>query len=298
MSIAIDINNLTKQYVETAAIKNMTISLEKDKIYGLIGRNGAGKTTLLHMLAGHILPTEGNITIFNQPIYENKMALDQICFTAIFNSPSFARYAVSFRVKDIINTAANFYPNWDQDFANQLINEFGLSPKKKLKDLSTGMVSMVSVVVGLASRASVTLLDEPYTGLDASARHLFYDILAEDYGKHPRTIIFSTHLIDEASRLFENVILIDQGSLVFNLPIEHIEEMSYLIHGSTDILETTVRNKRIVHKESLGNNSSIAVFDSITSEELTSYKHAGLNIQNLSLQKLFVYLTALNRRAI
>jgi len=297
MSIAIDINNLTKQYDETAAIKNVTMSLEKDKIYGLIGRNGAGKTTLLHMLAGQSLPTDGNITIFNQPIYENKAALDQICFTAFFANPSFAKYAISFRVKDFINTAAKFYPNWDQNFANQLLNEFGLSPKKKFKDLSAGMVSMVSVVISLASRAPITLLDEPYTGLDAGARHLFYDILAEDYGQNPRTIIFSTHLIDEASRLFENVILIDQGSLVFNLPIDHIEAMSFLISGPTNLLEQIVVNKRIVHKESLGNNSSVAVFDTITNDELVSYKHAGLNIQNLSLQKLFVYLTALNRRA-
>ena len=97
-----------------------------------------------------------------------------------------------------------FFPHWDQSFADRLVAEFGLPMKRRIKKLSRGQLSAVGVIIGLASRAEITFFDEPYLGLDAVARQIFYDRLLEDYATHPRTVILSSHLIDEvANRIIE-----------------------------------------------------------------------------------------------
>ncbi|OEF97507.1 ABC transporter ATP-binding protein [Desulfuribacillus alkaliarsenatis] len=278
---------LSKAFHSEIAVNNISLALPKDKIYGLLGRNGAGKTTLLHLMASQYIPTEGEVTILGESVYENREVLSNICFI-----PGFTKHVHAYRVKDFLATAASFYPNWDQAFADELLETFELSPKKKYKELSAGMVSMLSIIISMASRAPVTLLDEPYTGLDATARHLFYDLLADDFAKNPRTIVFSTHLIDEASRLFEDVILIDKGSLIFHQPIEVLEEQSFTISGQTSIIEHALSTKNIIHKEALGNTTHVAIFDHLTKQEMTALMEAGIQVSKLSLQQLFVYLTA------
>jgi len=230
MSFAIEARNIIKKYGSTVAIDNIDISWEKDKIYGLLGRNGAGKTTLMHLLAGQLLPNSGVIEVMGEAVYENPEALNQICYVGSFANQN-SNHVKTFKAKDFLTSASMFFPNWDEDYAQQLVGLFSLDLKKPFKDLSTGMHSMISIIISLASRAPVTLLDEPYLGLDAAARQEFYDILAEDYSNNPRTIIFSTHLIDEATNLFEEVILLHQGKVLLTEPLEAIQEASFIVSG-------------------------------------------------------------------
>src|SRR4051795_12298725 len=124
------------------------------------------------------------------------------------------RYPDLFRVRDALDAAAMLFPNWDDDLARSLLRDFDLPEKRTIKKLSRGMNSAVGIVIGLASRAELTLFDEPYLGLDAVARQLFYDRLLADYAEHPRTILLSTPLIDEVANLLEHVIVIDRGRIV------------------------------------------------------------------------------------
>src|SRR6185437_4426143 len=126
------------------------------------------------------------------------------------------KYPDTFRIIDVLAVAKTLYPDWDDAYAKSLIEDFRLPIKRKIKKLSRGMLSSVGIVVGLASRAPLTIFDEPYLGLDAVARVLFYDRLLEDYAEYPRTVILSTHLIDEVSRLLEHVLVIDNGKLLLD----------------------------------------------------------------------------------
>lgn len=291
MSFAIEARNVTKEYSSTVAIDNITISWEKDKIYGLLGRNGAGKTTLMHLLAGQLLPTTGTIEVMGEEVYENSKALNQICYVGSFANQNI-NYVKTFKVKDFLTSAALFFPNWDEDFAKQLVELFSLDLKKPFKDLSTGMHSMISIIISLASRAPVTLLDEPYSGLDAAARQEFYDILAEEYSNNPRTIIFSTHLIDEATNLFQEVVLLHQGKVLLSEPLETIQEASFIVSGDRDTVKSMVVNKRVINQQVLGGRASYALFTPLTEQERQEYVQAGLELRHLSLQQLFVHLTA------
>ncbi|KUO50860.1 MAG: hypothetical protein APF76_01385 [Desulfitibacter sp. BRH_c19] len=290
MKSAIEVNNLTKKFGTTTALANINLSFDGNKIYGLLGRNGAGKTTLLHLLAAQLLPSNGSISIRGESLYENNNALSQICYIGLFLNNN--KYIKTFKVKDFLKSAAMFFPNWDEKLAKQLTELFSLDIKKPYRNLSTGMLSMVSIIISLASRAPITLLDEPYSGLDASARQEFYDVLAEDFGRHPRTIVFSTHLIDEASNLFEDVIILHQGKIVLHEPMETLEESSLIVFGDKDELESRLGNKRVIHRELFGHRASYALFDKISEQEKTAWTHAGLELRSLTLQQLFVHLTA------
>jgi ABC-type glutathione transport system ATPase component len=121
------------------------------------------------------------------------------------------------------------YPEWDADLAASLLADFDLPAKRSVKKLSRGMTSAVGIVLGLASRAPLTLFDEPYLGLDAVARQLFYDRLIADYAEHPRTVVLSTHLIEEIAGLLERVLLIDRGRVLLDADAESLRDSAVTV---------------------------------------------------------------------
>ena len=205
----IEVKNITKKFGKKHALNEVSFTLTEPKIYGLLGRNGAGKTTFMDILAGHRLASSGEILIEGQRPFDNRNNLEKICL--IKEADNFHK---DMRIKQVLKTYSLFYPKWDQLLADQLIKEYNLNVKARIKTLSKGMVSALGVIVGLASKAPITIFDEPYIGLDAAARTTFYDVLLAEYEKEQRTIIFSTHLIDEVSQLFEEVVILQDGELV------------------------------------------------------------------------------------
>ena len=135
------------------------------------------------------------------------------------------------RVRKAVEAASWFYPNWSHELAGTLLEEFNLPLNRKVRKLSRGMRSSLGIVIGLAARAEVTLFDEPYAGLDPVARELFYDRLLADYAEHPRTVLLSTHLIDEAAALFENVVVIDRGRIALNTAADGLRGLATTVSG-------------------------------------------------------------------
>lgn len=165
MTTVIEVKNLTKRYKETLAVDNVSFTIEKDAIYGLLGRNGAGKTTIMSILTAQNFASSGDIRIFGEDPYENPRVLGRMCFVREGQKyPDEATAMHAFRI------AGLFYPNWDQAFADDLVADFQLPTKTRIKKLSRGQLSAVGVILGLASRAEITFFDEPYLGLDAVAR--------------------------------------------------------------------------------------------------------------------------------
>ena len=170
--------------------------------------------------------------------FENEKILNKICF--VKDKLSFMTW---FKVNEIFDIAADFFENWDEKFKEELVDEFELDVNKRYKELSKGMESMVSIIIGLASRAPLTIFDEVYLGLDAGARQLFYEILFKDYLEHPRTIIFSTHLIEEVSNIFENIIIVHKGRVLLQDEKDNILDKAIEITGDKEKLEIYLNNK-------------------------------------------------------
>ncbi len=282
----IEVKNLTKEYKDTTAVDHVSFRIEENKIYGLLGRNGAGKTTIMQMITAQLFSTSGEVRVFGEHPYENKKVIQQICFIK-----EGQKYPDLFTVKDVMVTASSVYPNWDAEYAKALIEVFRLPMKRLIKRLSRGMLSSVGIIVGLASRAPITIFDEPYLGLDAVARELFYDHLIEDYTENPRTIILSTHLIDEVSRLLEHLIVIDSGKILLDTDTDELRGRTHNVIGHQSAVESFIKGRDVIHLESLGSTLSATVMGRTETEVKQAAEQAGLETAPVSLQQLIVHLT-------
>ncbi|GLI07327.1 ABC transporter ATP-binding protein [Paenibacillus tyrfis] len=286
MNPIVEVTRLTKSYGNVKAVDGISFSIEPNKIYGLLGRNGAGKTTVMHMITAQIFPTSGEIEVFGEKPYENNSVLSKMCFIK-----ESQKYPDNFQVIDVLEVAESLFPQWDREYAYELIETFGLPLKRKMKKLSRGMLSAAGIVVGLASRAPLTIFDEPYLGLDAVARGLFYEKLLEDYSVHPRTVILSTHLIDEVSRLLEHVIMIDGGKLILNEDTEALRGRAFAVIGTARTVEKFIRAREIIHQEAFGGLISATVMDELSEKERKEGEALGLEFSPVSLQQLVIHLT-------
>ncbi|MFY4777127.1 ABC transporter ATP-binding protein [Metabacillus sp. RGM 3146] len=287
MNQIVEVNGLTKTYADAAVVKNISFSLEEGKIYGLLGRNGAGKTTLMNMLTARLFPTSGEIKIFGEAPYENRAVLSQICFIK-----ESQKYPDQFQFADLLDICSATFPNWDQPFANSLLNDFKLPMKRKIKKLSRGMLSSAGIIIGLASRAPLTIFDEPYLGLDAVARNIFYDRLLEDYSKQPRTIILSTHLIDEVSKILEHVLVISDGNLIINDEADAIRGKAFTVVGPALKVDIFTEGKELLKREKIGGYVSTTILGELSPEERLQAEDLGLELAPVSLQQLIIHLTS------
>ncbi|GAA3869674.1 ABC transporter ATP-binding protein [Leifsonia kafniensis] len=282
---AVRVDGLTKQFGKFTAIDNVSFDVEANKIYGLLGRNGAGKTTIMQMLTGQQFASTGRISVFGEDPVENSRVLQQICFIK-----ESQKYPEQYKVKHVLKSAPWFFSNWDADFAARLVDDFRLPVNRYVKKLSRGQLSAVGVIVGLASRAPLTFFDEPYLGLDAVARETFYDRLLDDYAEHPRTVILSTHLIDEVSNLLEHVLLIDEGRIVLDQDAEELRGSASTVVGRASDVDAFVAGREVMHRDRIGGLASVTV-GGLTDADRRSASAAGVELGPVSLQQLIVRKT-------
>lgn len=285
MTPAVEVENLTKRYGPLAAVDDATFTIAENSISGLLGRNGAGKTTLMRLLTGQEFATRGTVRLWGAGPVENAVVLQHTCFIS-----ESQRYPDEFRIKHVLTGAPRFFANWDAEFADELVEEFRLTPKQRIKKLSRGQRSAIGVIVGLASRAPLTIFDEPYLGLDAVARQLFYDRLLADYSEHPRTVILSTHLIDEVSQLLEYALVIDDGRIVIDSPVDELCASAATVSGPKEAVEQFIAGRDVPHRDQLGGLMS-ATITGITDADRTEARSAGLELGPVSLQQLIVRRT-------
>jgi len=281
---AIELNSLTKKYGSSHALDGVSVKLEPNKIYGLLGRNGAGKTTILNILSARIFATSGQALVFGKSAYENIDILKQIC---LIEEKGF--YDDAIRIRQVLQLAGGLYPDWDADYAGRLLEMFELDERKKYKQLSRGMESSLGLIIGLASRAPLTIFDEPSLGLDAVLRERFYEAIIEDYTEHPRTIIISTHLIDEVSRLFEDIIIVDSGKFLLHSNAAELQEKAFYISGRETAVREAAKDAVVLNEESFGKTLILSVYAKIGSANPGMAKN-DVDIQPMPLQKLFVQL--------
>lgn len=289
MNPVVTLSDVTKRYGDVTALEGVSLTVRENTITGLLGRNGAGKSTLMGLLTGQALPGSGHIEVFGGHPYENEAVLERISFIK-----ESQRYPDNFKVRHVLRAARTLYPNWDQEFADSLLEDFQLPLNRRMNKLSRGMLSAVGIVLGLASRAPLTLFDEPYLGLDAVARHLFYDRLLADYAENPRTVVLSTHLIDEVSELIEHVLLVDRGRLLLDQDAETLREQAVTVTGPTAAVDEFTAGRDELHREQLGGFARVTVRSTGGDAERTRARSHGVELDPVSLQQLVVHTTTRN----
>lgn len=287
MSTAIELIRVSRRYRSATALQEISLRLEKDVIHGLLGRNGAGKTTLMSIATAQDWPSSGEVRVLGERPHENEQVLPRICFVR-----EEQRYVDDALAKHAFAAAARAFPNWDAELAAQLAREFRVPEKTRIKKMSRGQRSAVGVIIGIASRAEVTFFDEPYMGLDAVARQLFYDRLLEDYAEHPRTVVISSHLIDEIAHLIETVVLIDQGQILLQEPVEQLRDRAVTLVGRADAVAEIAGAREVLHHEAMGRIVRTTVLGALDETERRALQERDVDVAPVSLQQLIVRLTA------
>ncbi|MFA5576913.1 MAG: ABC transporter ATP-binding protein [Tissierellaceae bacterium] len=282
----LEIKGLNKSFGSNLVLKDINLDIEGNKIYGLLGRNGAGKTTLLNLISSQLIRNSGDIKYQGEEIFENSKAIEDMCLVKPLPESSKDK-----KVRDIFTMARLMYKNWDESYKEQLISEFNLNTNKRLQKLSAGNKTIVGLIIGLASRAKLTIFDEPTLGLDAAMRYMFYNSLLKDYETNPRTVIISTHLIDELANLFEEVIILNSNMITLKDEVSNLRERSYFLSGNGDIVNEIVKNRKILYREELGSTMIVGIYDNLSENEKREIRSRNIEISTIPLQKLFVFLT-------
>jgi len=283
MTTAISVAGLTRRYRDQVALDDVSVEIAAGSITGLLGRNGAGKTTLLRILAGQEFPSSGSVSVLGGPPAENDHVLRRMVF--VREDQAYP----DIKVCHALRATSWFYPNWDAGLADSLLADFGLPPGKAIKKLSRGMRSALGIVIGLAARAEVTLFDEPYAGLDAVARQVFYDRLLADYAECPRTILLSTHLIDEAAALFESVVVIDQGRVVLAAAADGLRGVATTVSGPVLAVDEFTAGRPVWNRRRLGSQASVVTVGQLDADRRARARSLGLDLAPLTLQQLVVH---------
>ena len=278
--------HITKQYKDKLALNDISLTLEQGKIYGLIGRNGAGKTTLLSVLTAQNPATSGSVTLDDMTVWENRSALEHLCFSRELNVSAESGLS-SMKVKEYLRTASIYYRDWDSAMAERLVDLFELPVKKRMNKLSKGMLSMVTIIVAMASKAAFTFLDEPVAGLDVVAREQFYKLLIEEYTETGRTFVISTHIIEEAADVLEEVIILKDGKVLLEADTQSLVDSARYVSGKAEDVDAVTAGLETHHPEISGRAKSVTVLLKPGQSLPAGYD---VSIQPLNLQKVFLAL--------
>ena len=215
----IHIENLTRRFGANTALNTVSLSLPRGGVYGLVGANGAGKTTLIKHILGLLQAESGSVRIFGlDPVGDPVAVLSRIGYLSEENDlPGWMR------VDELIRYSRAFYPRWDDRFAEELRQSFDLDPSAQIKTLSKGQKSRAGLLVALAYRPELLVLDEPSSGLDPIVRRDILGAVIRTIADEGRTVLFSSHLLDEVEQVADHVTMIRQGTIVMSAALADIK---------------------------------------------------------------------------
>ena len=228
----ITISTLTRRFGAKTALASVSLSVARGAVYGLVGANGAGKTTLIKHILGLLRAERGSVRVFGlDPVAEPVAVLSRIGYLSEENDlPGWMR------VDELIRYTSAFYPKWDDAYAEELRRAFALDPAAKIQDLSKGQKARMGLLIALAHRPELLVLDEPSSGLDPIVRRDILGAVIRTIADEGRTVLFSSHLLQEVEQVADHVTMIHQGAIVLSAPLDDIRE-SHRIAGRVPSLD-------------------------------------------------------------
>jgi ABC-2 type transport system ATP-binding protein len=252
MATIIETKDLCKRYGGQVALDHVNFAVQPGTIVGLIGRNGAGKTTALKAILG-LTPYEGTISVFgHDPMRERTAMMGDICFIA--DTAVLPRWL---RVGQAIEYVAGIHPRFQRERAEQFLERTGIRLRSRIGTLSKGMITQVHLALILAIDARLLVLDEPTLGLDLLFRRRFYDTLLCDYFDHERTILLTTHQVEEVENLLTHVLFIERGRVVLDAGIEQLAERFVQVNVAADKIDAARAQSPFYEREIFGRQTML-----------------------------------------
>ena len=276
---SISMQNVTFSYKgkKRYVFEDFSVDIEPNHITGIIGRNGQGKTTLMNLIAGKFEPDEGII----------EGTAKRIVYVAGVMSYS------EIKLKKIIEEYRLMYEKFDEEFAHKLMELFGLNKKAKIKNLSKGQETIFNFCCGMATRADITILDEPVSGVDAISRNKIYEIILRDYIEHPRTILISSHMLGEMEKILSHMIMIGNNDVLFAGDIEELKDSVYRVDGELANIEKYCEEKKVLYKKNQTLGAMAVIEGKLDKEESKKAEELELAKSKLSGEEIYMYKTDL-----
>ncbi len=277
MSTVIAARGLTKRYGKQLAVDNISFEIPSGRIIGLIGPNGSGKTTTLKAVLG-LIPYEGDLKVLGlDPCTQRDALMENVCFIA-----DVAILPRWLRVKDAIDFVAGVHPKFDRAKAERYLAHTKLTPSMKVKQMSKGMIVQLHLALVMAIDAKLLVLDEPTLGLDILFRKQFYQNLLEDYFDEEKTIIVTTHQVEEIEHIISDLMFISDGKIVLSATMDEIGERFTEVMVPAEKIEAAKALKPIDERQVFG--KSIMLFDGVPRTQLATLGET----RNVGIADLFV----------
>ena len=261
MTAIISAKGLTRRYGKTVAVDNISFDIPAGRIVGLIGPNGSGKTTVLKAILG-LAPFEGELNVLGlDPRTQRDELMQQVCFIA-----DVAILPRWLRVKDAVDFVAGVHPKFDRVKAERYLANTKLKPSMKVKEMSKGMVVQLHLALVMAIDAQLLVLDEPTLGLDILYRKQFYQHLLEEYFDQNKTIIITTHQVEEIEHILTDLIFIREGRLVLLSTMDEVGVRFSEVMVSAEKTDQARALKPIDERQVFG--KSVMLFDGVSRETL------------------------------
>jgi ABC-2 type transport system ATP-binding protein len=221
----IEISNLTRRFGSKPALDDVSLNVSRGCVFGLVGENGAGKTTLIKHILGLLRPAQGTVRVFGlDPVKDPRGVLSRVGYL------SEARDLPGWmRVDELLRYVQAFYPRWDEGYAESLRKQFNLQPSARIRNLSRGELAKAALLVALAYRPDLLVLDEPSSGLDPVVRRDILEAIVRTAAEEGRTVFFSSHLLDEIERVSDRVAMIVNGRIVLDGPLDEIRSAHHYL---------------------------------------------------------------------
>ena len=287
IDLAIETNGLCRDFGARRVIDQVTLQVPRGTIFGLLGINGSGKTTTIKMLMGHLRPTLGSVRILGRAYPRDLLEIRRRVGYVSEN-----RYLYDWMsVEETLRFASAFHETWDVGKADQLLQRFELSPRMKVKHLSRGNRARLCLVVALAFNPELIILDEPTSGLDAIIRRDFIENMIDEIEHEGRTVLFSTHLVDEVERVADTAAIIHDGKLKIAAPVEALKNSIKKVRFSTNGQPLDFgRIRGLIKSEAIGREQLLTIrdFNSDTMAMLCAAGAVDPQVIHLSLEDVFV----------
>jgi ABC-2 type transport system ATP-binding protein len=291
MSEILKIENLTKSFGRKKVLQGLSLSLEKGKVCGLLGKNGEGKTTLIRILMGVIPADEGRIVYAGRPVRFSDAAYKRSIGYIAEDNIFFSRM----RIAELLRFNAAFYPQWSPQRAENYLNRFGLSRRDKVRNLSRGMALKLGLAVALGAAPELLILDDPTSGLDVPTRVDFLKNVIREITEAGTTILFATHMVHEAEKIIDRLAVLRGGRLVIETDYEAFKPLmkKIVVRADPEALDK-LSGDGILSKDIQGGAASLVVYpwSEATQVKLQALSRAPLETSAPTLEEIFVGLVS------
>ena len=282
---------ISKNNKNTSSIFNFNFNFLDKKIYSIVGKADSGKDILLDLISAKIKPDSGEVYLDGEPLFNNKKMLSRICY--LDKETKFSKQAT---VKSIFEHMNNKFPKWDNKYAYDLIEYFSIKSSTLYYSLPKSKQHIILGICSLASRANITVYNDPVSDADIKDRYDFYNFLYNHHQRYPRTIIIATDFADEIDYLFDKVLFLEKGYLIDFFTRNEIKNNFRYLTGKVEVLKSLLSGIKVIGIEQRGGTLTVCIRKKLTKDEIRKFQKYLIQISEVPVQKIFIYLINLKSK--